>query len=281
MSIELAEQPKSNTQLIARSLKLYWSSLIHVFGLALFLGLIIWISGIISEYLLYTNAKIIYIDLFVFLASVLGLFIFTTLLWRMRCVLTHTHDSILDDITIASKKIFLIIGATLIQLVMFSLFATGIYFLSQLFQKQPPIYAFYLTMIAFVVLFVTFFYFYYALIFYLPLILTENKGIFSAMGKSISLVWGNWWRVFFLQILPVLSYIIFIAILTTIFQIDIKLYFSTNYTYIIASVINLFVIALFIPFNGAILLIQLRDLELRKEEKLSESSAVISEKPVS
>ena len=264
MHVELANTPESNPQLLARSLKLYCASLLHVFGLALFIALIVWLSRFAVSSFGWQQIKLIYLDVCVFIIGILIYFIFTALLWRMRCVITQAHENIFDDLLVASKKILLIVGAALIQAFLVMLMTVTVYYLAYFIQKQPPLYAFYLTMVVFILYTLVFVYVYYLLIFYLPLILTEDKGIFSALMKSVSLVWGNWWRVFLLQIIPLGSYFVCIFILSWIFHVNINIYLSETPLYILATVLNLFLIALFIPFNGAVLLVQLRDLELRK-----------------
>ena len=42
----------------------------------------------------------------------------------------------------------------------------------------------------------------YLFSFYLLEILTNDKGIFSSLKRSAKLVWGNWWRVFIILVIP-------------------------------------------------------------------------------
>lgn len=264
MGVELANNPESNVQLIARGFNLYWASLLHVFGLALLLSLIVLLSRMLGFVANEYQVNLAYIDLYVFFIGIALYFVFTALLWRMRCVITQAHEKILDDMWVASRKIFLIVGASIVQSIVITLITIAVYFLAHFIQKQPPVYAFYMTMVLFILYFLIFVYIVFLLIFYLPLILTEDKGIFSALKKSISLVWGNWWRVFLLQITPTLAYLICLSLFSWMFRINIDIYLSYAPQHIFATVINLFLIALIIPLNGAFLLVQLRDLELRK-----------------
>jgi hypothetical protein len=118
---------------------------------------------------------------------------------------------------------------------------------------------------AFVAQFCAIFYIYYLFYFYLPLILTENEGAFSSLKKSAVLVWRNWWRTCVVQILPWACYLIFLVIVREAFKLNLHIYFIDNYSPTIGiTCLQILLFALFIPWPAATLLVQLRDLELRK-----------------
>lgn len=275
MKIALSIQPESNKRLLKRSLRLYRASIPHVFGLALLLSLIVFIPRIISlviEQDILDSINTLFLYNFFLIALNIGIiFVFTAILWRMRCIIMDAHESILDDFTIASKKIFLIIAAAIIQMLIIGMITFIVYYFFTFIIKQNTLLHMYIAMAVAVLYFFMWGYVFYLLIFYLPLILTEDKGFISSLLKSVSLVWGNWWRVFLLQITPLISYVLFLLLIKYLFKIDLNIYFISYMQEgsILTTLINLLIFAFFIPFNAAVLLIQLRDLELRKQVSLS------------
>ncbi|MDA8561932.1 hypothetical protein N9L02_02325 [Gammaproteobacteria bacterium] len=98
-------------------------------------------------------------------------------------------------------------------------------------------------------------------IFALPIILIENNGIFSSIKKSLYLIWGNWFKVFVLQITPLIVYFLTIVSIKSILCLYIYLPDISNFLLLSIYVI---LMSIFMPFQASLLLLQLRDLELRK-----------------
>lgn len=264
MPIELASSPESNLQLTKRIFNLYAASILHVFGLALLLALIAFfprfvVLAINSAFL---SAK--FYRVYLIAIELLIVFTFTAMLWRIRCVITNAHERILDDFSIASKKLLLIIGAAAIHLLIILSFSFLMVLLFSYSKNHTTLVSYYIFVIFCAIYFFLMIYINFLFSFYLPIILTENQGIWAAIKKSVTLVWGNWWRVFLLQLLTPASYAVCLLILNEFFSIDIHFYFSHTNATIIATLINLVFLAIFIPLYGATLLVQLRDLELRK-----------------
>jgi hypothetical protein len=278
MQVALATQPESMNRLISRSFKLYLKGLPRVFIFSLLLSLIVFFPRIYAQMASQElNASLIISgmqSLWLLLIEFGVLYVFTSMLWRVRCVLHQEHESIFADLKIAIKKLPLIIAAALIQaFILSSLAAVALIFGFYLTQNQTifvdGVQSNWVFLAGLVLAFNVWvsIYIYYLLIFYLPLILTEDKGIIAAIKQSIVLVWCNWWRTFLFLTFPWLCYVVCLIVIRNFFKLDLHIYFiepigHSNWFAIIA---HIFIFAIFIPWIAAALLIQLRDLELRKK----------------
>lgn len=272
MLITLATTPQSNSRLFMRGLKLYFASFKHVIGLALLFSMIAFIPQFIAITqglsLLELARLFSFYNLFFFIVDVVAVFVFITILWRTRCVVMNKHEGILDDFKIASKKILLIIGVGLIYMLILGLFVFLLITLPSLsFLNKPSLVSINIALVLACLCFCMIVYIFYTLLFSLPLILTEDKGVIAALKKSYSLVWGNWWKVVLLLIIPTLAYFITLCIIQRIFSIDLTIRYAEAYNYrdLLILIMNVILVALFVPLQGALLLLQLRDLELRKQ----------------
>jgi hypothetical protein len=285
----LAIYPASFKQLLSQSLRLYRISILHVFHLALLFSITVFIprlSVMLGYGVFSMQSPFGYQRVWVELLGIAAIFFYAALLWRMRCQIFNMHESIFDDLKVALRRLLFILVASLIMTAIFTLFCLGLMiFYRFLLQHhvaviQTGLFSLPLMMSGLLFYFIFVVYLYFLFIFYLPLILTEKKSVFTALGKSASLVWGNWWRTFGLQMTPWAIYLVVLVIIKMVFQVDLHLYFDlSRETSLFATVIHIFIFALFIPWVGAILLIQLRDLELRKNytmlhgNKITPSSA--------
>lgn len=89
----------------------------------------------------------------------------------------------------------------------------------------------------------------------IPCILFEDKKGFSAIERSIKLVWGNWWRTFAVLSLPFIGigFISFLLdLIVTNEQLSILLY-------------SFLIYGLCMPFITCLILVQYNDLQLRKK----------------
>jgi len=103
-------------------------------------------------------------------------------------------------------------------------------------------------------------------VFYIPLILFDRAGPLDVVGKSIKLVWGNWWRTFavlfvaFLLTTIILLPFMLLSVHYSPHQLDYimayKFYFWSAVVHIIGSL-------LLIPWMTAIILVLYNDLKLR------------------
>jgi len=276
MSVTWATQPETYRQQIKRSLKLYKASFSHVIFLSLLLSLIAFVPRLLTLLIgqdIFLSVPFLNRPrLWLFLIDVTGLFVFTALLWRIRCVITEAHESILTDMKIAIRKLPLIVGAALIQSFLFFVIGVTAFVYLYYFKQYDMITTMYhanhmvvIPMIVFLFNSLVPIYLFFLFLFYLPLILTEDKGIFSAIKKSALLVWGNWWRTFWLQITPWMIYFLILVVVKRCFHLPIHIYFligePSSWG---ATLFHIMLFALFIPIVGSTLLVQLRDLELRK-----------------
>lgn len=90
-------------------------------------------------------------------------------------------------------------------------------------------------------------------------ILFENKNCFSAIGRSIELVWGNWWRTFVAFFVPLVVIMIIMSILETIVT-------DTKLIIVVGSLFS----SLTMPFIMSLILLQFNDLQLRKNNSLKQ-----------
>ena len=264
--------PEQIHQQFNRSLKLYFKALSHVIFFALLFSIIVFIPRLTMlafHQEMWPNSILNWNSLLLLVVDIGALILFTSMLWRIKCRITGRHESFFDDLMMAVKKIPQILIAVLIQVLVFVLINTlvmGFYFLIKnhaVLTNQKPVYAliggtFLLEAFALI-------YIYFLFFFYLALILTEDQTALSALKKSVMLVWKNWWRTFCVQLLPWVTYFIVLLIIAMVFDIEINIYFfqSVNVSFLIV-LLQILLFAVFIPWPAATMLVQLRDLELRK-----------------
>lgn len=282
MNISLSEAPESYSRLLLRSLRLYVASFFRVFFLSLILSFIVFIPRLYSEFLgqnLFSTLPVTSPQrLWLTLIDFASLIFFTGVLWRIHCFMTNAHESMVDDIKISLKKFPYILIAGILQNIVFilifiiymaTMFFYGMFHQNALTTEHWYFDLFkqnYLFLLSFLIPVAAFFYMFFEFYFYLPIILLENQGIISSLKKSVILVWKNWWKVFLLQITPWLIYLICLVIIKNVFKISIHIYYvepDIEYT-IPATLFHLVFFAIFIPFVATTMMVQLKDLELRK-----------------
>jgi hypothetical protein len=268
-------QPEPYRQIIARSITLYRIAFSKVFPEALLLALIFFLSNLLFYFGYFTLpidiASFNLQGLLFLVIDIICLTLFTALLWRMRCVIKHAHETVSDDMRISLRKLPFIIAAALIQTTLFLfIWFTTILFVrfygqAYLLAINDPVRIFLLSIPLFFQGFLNI-YIFFLLIFYQPLILTENKAIFTALFSSAKLVWKNWWRTFSVLLTPVLCYVLVLILIQVASGLHIPIYFFRFYTLSLPAIlVHIFVFTLFLPWFASILLIQLHDLELRKK----------------
>jgi hypothetical protein len=273
MQMELSTEPVTNGRLFFQSLKLYGKSVLRVFPLALLLSLIIFIPQVFHFYMrphapYFLSIENILTILIIFMA--IGVFI--AMLWRIWEILNNVQDSFLDDFKIAGRKVWIVILAAILQALIFSLVIfteLNIWqtFLSSLFLKENFYIGFYIIVSTTVVSFILTCYLYLLFFFYIPLILTENAGILVSLQHSAQLVFRHASRVFWLQISPWVFYFVVLIVLRYALLVNVQIFGleSMREVSIVATLINILLFSLFIPWVGAMLLVQLHDLEIRKQ----------------
>lgn len=280
--IALATRPEPYKPLLRRSLKLYQASIFHVFFLSLLISVIAFVprlfSLLIGQEVFYSLPYYHPAKLWIILIDLFCLFFFIALLWRVRCVMTEIHEKILDDVKIAFEKLPLIVAAVIIQLIIFTLVGVTVYVFFNFLSTASPgngalFHGNFLVMFALIGHVLLAVYLFFLFIFYLVLILTEDKGVFSSIKKSTLLVWRNWWRTFWFQMTPILAYIICLMIIKYVLHLNIHIYFTgppSQFSWW-TTFLHILLFALFLPWTAAVLLVQLRDLELRKKNALGKT----------
>jgi len=274
MDTLLPSQPESYTQLIKRSLKLYRQSFKHVLLFSFLMAVVVFIPRFLSYLIgqdLFLNLKPLdFHRLWLFIINVAGLIFFISLLWRMHGVICQAHEPLTEDLSLGIKRVFYVVVAAILQSAL--AFGTTIIILGLL-----PIIHHYLlptthfsTMILIMAIFVFEFfliiYIYTLFAFLTPLIAIEKKGILSALQRSAYLVWNHWWRTFSVQVTPWFSYLLLLFLLKYAFKIDVHIYFiESSHHHILGTLINMILFIVYIPWVAALLLVQLKDLELRKQ----------------
>lgn len=264
--------PESNVHLLKRSLSLYFKAFPHVILLALITSLIAFTPRLIIliwQHSIFTSA-LNFNKLWIFVFNLAGLIFFTAILWRLQCRMVGNKDTLRNDIITACKKLPRIFVASLIQV--FCVMLVNIITLALLMLFLPGGQFQELSLLARIIVLSIIFlqiiaalYVFFLFYFYLPLILTESKGILSSLKQSAVLAWKNIWRTISFQAIPWLTYLLVIILIREIFHIDLHIYFFTdeNITFL-STGLQILLFALLIPWIAINMLVQLHDLELRK-----------------
>lgn len=280
MTFHQAAHPQTKRQLIRRSFSLYRHAFIHV----IYLSFLLTIMAFVPRFVSLLVGQNIFLGLpaaspqrlWILAINLGSIILFTAIVWRTYCLIQHKHESLGEDITIGLKKVLFIFGGAILQsllivsiVLLFSLFIYYVILdknllLSNLNWQRQTLAILLFLCEAFIVI-----YLFLAFYFYVPTIVIENKGILSSLGKSFSLVKNNWWRTFFVQATPWFVFIICLMAIKYLIRIDINIFFIAPETNppILATIIQILVFTLLIPWIAATLLVQLRDLELRKQSQ--------------
>jgi len=273
MDTILPSQPCGYAELIKRSFRLYNISFAKVALLSLMLSIIIFIPRLISDFvgqeIMANIPAISWHRLWITGIHFIGLFFFIAIIWHMYCLTQERREPFMEDLRVGAKKVFYVFVATILQsLVVVALilliFEINIY-LHQ--YNYLPISGegwiltgIFLIAETFVTLYVSTLF-----IFLIPLIAIENKGIVGSLERSVYLSWNHWWRIFSAQVTPWICYYFILYFLKFGLKINIHLYFIEHGSHPLwSSLLNILVFAVFIPWVPALLLVQLKDLELRK-----------------
>lgn len=276
MEAILSTQPESNWELFKRATRLYQLTLSKTFLFSFILAMVVFIPRIISTYLgrnifaTLNPYSLSYLWVVILNLAVLGLFI--AIIWHMHCVIRHKHEAIKDDVLMGVKKLLTVFLAGIVENTIVFIFAICV-IMMQLHLHQyswlnsNSLFALIFTIALFLAQFILLAYIATLFYFLTPIITTENAGLFSAIKRSASLVWNHWWRTLSLQLAPWLCYLLVLMLLKFVVDLDIHIYFirhQNTYDYT-SLIINLLLFAFFIPLVAATLLVQLKDLELRKK----------------
>lgn len=267
--------PESNHELVGHSFTLYRKSFSKVIIFALIIALLVFIPRLISDSIgqdIFSNlAPLSLHRLWFLLINLTSLLFFTAIIWHMYYAnIRHHREKLIDDMNVGLHKIFYIFIASMLEsLIVFGV-SVILYGLQIILQQHNLLFAdnslsMTITTLLFCGQLILILYISTLFVFFIPLITIENKGIFGSLQRSVSLVWNHWWRVFTLQLLPWFCYFIFLLVIKYGFKINIHIYFLGNTTQPLwVTLLHLIVFAFFVPWVAALLIVQLKDLELRK-----------------
>ena len=271
--IPISSHPETMDQLLLRSFRLYYATFRNVFLFALTLSIIAFIPRLIAL----TTGQEIFINHGIFsperlslaLIDISCLIIFSAILWRIRCLVIGTHETIFDDLKTALRKLPYILVASVLQVlscyIFIFLFIVFMFYVS-LHQVSLILVDTNTVLAATLLLFANLIwvaYIFFAFYFYLPIILIENQGILAALSKSVKLVWKNWWRTALVQVTPWLIYLLVLITIKFLLNVNIHIYFAEPSQSTLASTsLHMILFALFVPLFANTILVQLRDLEL-------------------
>ena len=274
METLLPKHPESYLPLLKRSILLYRKSFKHIYLFALILAIITFIPRFLSivvgqDFLLKLNLFDLH-RLWLFLINLISLMLYLSMLWRIHGIIDHLHEPIKEDLLLGAKKLFIVFISAIIQgLILMAVIGIVLWSQYLMYPLLFPTTNFWETIFAATILISQFFIIVYAFtlfIFLAPLIVIENKGILSALKKTVSLVWNHWWRTFSLQLTPWISYMLLLVVIRLLFNIDFHVtLIASPDTSLWVSALQAIIFSLFIPWAAAVLLVQLKDLELRKK----------------
>ena len=274
MDTLLPSQPETYWQLLRRSIRLYRVTFKKVALLAALLAITTFVPRLLSfaigQDILHNIGLFSLNQLWLTMLNLVAFIFFIAIIWHMHCEIIHKRDTLREDFKIGFKKVITIfIASTLQSLLVIGIVAIIIgsqmfihYNLPWIFESAIGIwiasllFLFELTVLAY---FATLF------IFIVPLVAIEDKGILSSLQRSVTLVWNHWWRTITLQATPWICLILILAFAKFILNINVHIYFLDQLTHpLLLTILQIIIFAVFIPWVAATLLVQLQDLELRK-----------------
>ncbi|OGT41410.1 MAG: hypothetical protein A3F42_01965 [Gammaproteobacteria bacterium RIFCSPHIGHO2_12_FULL_37_34] len=275
MDTLLPSQPETYRQLIKRSLVLYRISFFKVILFALCAAIITfiprYIDVMIGQETFIPGPFFNLYHLLLLTINIIVLPFFIAIIWHMYCETCQVHERAREDMMVGIKKLILVFSAILIQSFFIFLLAFGFARLQHLYfqnylQQTPYESGAFLLSIFFIVQLFVFLYAQTLFVFLLPLIVIEQNGILKAIKNSVSLVWNHWWRTFSVQATPWLVYLFVLMMMKSLFHVNIHiLLIQDNRPHDLSAILlNTVVFAFWIPWIAAIMLVQLKDLELRK-----------------
>lgn len=275
MPMNPAMRPESYSELVSRSWKLYWEVLPSTILLAFFVSVIIFIPRLIcvavgqNVFLGVARAgevSVLYIAMYISI-----LWFLAAVIWCINCIERNQHQNFIVDIKMAGRRILYVLGAAFCIFVIGALVGLTIYLLHRMFWLLNLYsYGGYVTLslltflmflqVSISLSIILLFYFYF------PLIVIERDTILPALKQSAHLVWKKMGMTLRAQATPWLLYLTTLIIIKVVFHVDIHLYFMpvNPVANFYPTLLHIVILALFIPWGCSMMLVQLRDLELRK-----------------
>ena len=275
MEISLPTKPENYRPLIKRSLKLYRLGFRHVILFALCLAIIAfiprYIAVAIGQESFFPIPTFSFYRLLLLLINIAALPFFIAIIWHMHCLLRKRHETLNEDLKKGVHyllQVFLAIILQTILLLAVALTFMGLhkFFLHDFLLMTENLWGTLLISIFFIINFLLLIYIETLFVFFLPLIVIERRGIISAIKNSALLVWNHWWRTFSVQATPWVVYVCILLFLKWLLGINVHVYFLEDYPHQWwEAILNTLLFALLIPWSADLLLLQLKDLEIRKK----------------
>lgn len=269
------QQALTYREIIANSFKLYKTTFAKVILFSFILAVLTFIPRFMILFwgrdIFRTAPLFSFTKLFIVAIDLLGLMFFISILWRMHSASRGAHETLKDDLKMGVKRLFSVfVACILLTVLIFSIFVI-VYFMQVMLYKyefleiNSSINIIIITLVFFSE-FILIVYSATLFLFTLPIIAVENQGVIKALEHSVQLVWDHWWKVFSVQMTPWLCYLLVLAFLRYLLHIDLHIYLIARGIHTPgASIINLILFTLLIPWISALLLVQLQDLEYRKK----------------
>lgn len=279
----LPSRPQPNRNLLQLSMHFYKLSFRKVFGLALLLSFIVFIPRLIEKIAginLFQVNEVSLLRILMLIIDLASVLVFISILWRVYHLIHKRKESVRADIKIGFKKLISAFIAALLQavalvFVVCFLFTIEYYLVKYNMLFHDSVLGILFTIFIFVGQIFLVLYTYTLFIFLVPIVALENKGVLFSVKRSITLVWNHWWRTFSLQIIPWLCFVLALVAFRFVFGIDVNIYLLENSNQSVwGTLLQLLIFALFIPWFATTILVQLRDLELRKKITQKDKNAI-------
>lgn len=272
-----SSQPEGYSQLIKRSVRLYRAGLKQAVIFSFILSLVLFSPRLIS----FVIGQDIFLDttllnpnrLWLVLADLASLVLFIAIFWHYFCVARGQHEPLAEDFSKGLKKVVRVFIAGIVQSVVVMSVMVLVFGLQYLLFNYNFLFAGGLFGWIFTVLFLaatSFLTFYVSalFIFQVPLIVIENRTVFVALERSVLLVWNHWLRTVCVQVTPWLLYLACLLVVGNIFDIKFHFYFVRQETVsIVSTILQMLFFTLLLPWVATLLLIQMKDLEIRNHIK--------------
>jgi hypothetical protein len=284
MKFALSTRPEISRHVIRRSLSIYRHSFLHVFYLSLLLSTVVFLPHLLSLLVgqdIFVSLPLFSVQrLWLLTLNIAGLVFFVAILWRIYCLVINKHESLAEDFLVGLKKSpSIIVGALfqyIVMILIILLISAFVYFVvlnknTNLLNANTfhSVLTFLLLISEICLLFLILLAFY----FYLPIITIENQGILASLKKSMKVIWGNVGRAMYVQSTPWLAYLLCLVFVKVIVNMNISIYFlSPGRETLLNVLLQIVMFAIFVPWIATTLFVQLRDLELRHNEKTANPS---------
>jgi len=238
----LSIQPQSVWGVIGDSFKLYFNTFKRVFLIAFLFALLAEVPQMIVHY--HYGEPLFRGSFFVILGiDIIVFWLVVCLLYYMYQLMTNSNHGIKDSIRTTLIKFPLYFIASIIMAI--------------------------IVVIASLLLLIPGIFLHYLLGFFIFCILFENKGIISSFKRSAQLVWGNWWRTFFVLVFPMIFAIILFVLFDVVFDYPVFLLYRFHPLTLGHSIhaVSIIVATVMFPWLLAINLCMYHDLKLRWQTK--------------